>query len=410
VPADAFPYETPTGGVYDSGDYEKAIRLAVSNADLPELRRRQAEARERGELYGIGIASIVDPSGTNIGYVGLANRPEERRPGRDKSGSTEHVRVSVDVQGTVTVMLGSVPQGQGHATTARQVAAARLGLPEESVRAVVDMDTATTPWTVTSGSYSSRFAPLVTSAVVEACDRIAVTIRAAAGVLLDAEADQIELVGGMVRVRDEPHRSAQFRHAAGLVHWDPGALPAGTSARLYEEAAFTPDARAATKDEKINSSLCYGFVAELVAVRIDPDTLQIAFDRVSSVHDSGTVLNQTLVDGQVYGALTHALGGAMYEEFTYSEGGQPTSATFLDYLCPTTAEAGFPLVTDHVVSPSPLTPLGAKGCGEGSSMSFPVALANAVTDALSPYGLKIDRLPVHGNVLHDLLDGVSRIA
>jgi 2-furoyl-CoA dehydrogenase large subunit len=410
VPADAFPYETPTGGVYDSGDYEKAIRLAVSNADLPELRRRQAEARERGELYGIGIATIVDPSGTNIGYVGLATRPEERRPGRDKSGSTEHVRVSVDVQGTVTVMLGSVPQGQGHATTARQVAAARLGLPEESVRAVVDMDTATTPWTVTSGSYSSRFAPLVTSAVVEACDRIAATIRAAAGVLLEVEPDRIELVDGTVRVRDEPHRFAQFRHAAGLVHWDPGALPAGTSARLYEEAAFTPDARAATKDEKINSSLCYGFVVELVAVRIDPDTLEIAFDRVSSVHDAGTVLNQTLVDGQVYGALTHALGGAMYEEFTYSEGGQPTSATFLDYLCPTTAEAGFPLVMDHVVSPSPLTPLGAKGCGEGSSMSFPVALANAVTDALSPYGLKIDRLPVHGNVLHDLLDGVSRTA
>ncbi|MCU1618515.1 MAG: Carbon-monoxide dehydrogenase (acceptor), partial [Modestobacter sp.] len=100
----------------------------------------------------------------------------------------------------------------------------------------------------------------------------------------------------------------------------------------------------------------------------------------------------------------------MYEEFTYSEGGQPTSATFLDYLCPTTAEAGFPLVTDHVVSPSPLTPLGAKGSGEGSSMSFPVAIANAVTDALSPYGLRIDRLPVHGNVLHQLLDGARRPA
>jgi 2-furoyl-CoA dehydrogenase large subunit len=131
---------------------------------------------------------------------------------------------------------------------------------------------------------------------------------------------------------------------------------------------------------------------------------------VSSVHDAGTVLNQTLLDGQVHGALAQALGGAMYEEFTYSAGGQPTSATFLDYLCPTTAEAGFPLVTDHVVTPSPLTPLGAKGSGEGSSMSFPAALANAVTDALSPHGIKINRLPVHGNVLHDLLDGARRPA
>ncbi|SFF35747.1 xanthine dehydrogenase family protein molybdopterin-binding subunit [Blastococcus tunisiensis] len=410
VPADAFPYETPTGGVYDSGDYQKAVALAVDNADMPELRRRQAEARERGELYGIGIALVVDPSGTNIGYVGLATPAEQRKPGRDKSGSTEHVRVSVDMQGTVTVMLGSVPQGQGHATTARQVAAKRLGLPEESVRVVIDMDTATTPWTVTSGSYSSRFAPLVTSAVVQACDRIAETIKAAGSVLLEAAPEQLELAEGTVRVIGDPSRAAQFRHAAGVVHWDPAALPEGTSARLYEEAAFTPNAKAATRDEKINSSLCYGFVAEVVALRIDPETLEITLDRVSSVHDAGTVLNQTLLDGQVYGALVHALGGAMFEEFTYSEGGQPTSATFLDYLCPTSAEAGFPLVTDHVVSPSPLTPLGAKGCGEGSSMSFPAALANAVTDALSPHGLQINSLPVHGNLLHDLLDGARRPA
>ncbi|WP_369132240.1 xanthine dehydrogenase family protein molybdopterin-binding subunit [Modestobacter sp. I12A-02662] len=411
VPADAFPYETPTGGVYDSGDYQQAVDLAVRNADLPELRRRQAEARARGELYGIGIAAVVDPSGTNIGYVGLAVPPDQRKAGRDKSGSTEHVRVSVDIQGVVTVMLGSVPQGQGHASTARQLAARRLGVPEEQVRVVIDMDTATTPWTVTTGSYSSRFAPLVTSAVIEGCDRIARTIRSAGSVLLGVDPDELELAEGTVRLKSDPGRSAQFRHAAGVVHWDPGALPEGTSARLYEEAAFTPrSARTATKDEKINSSLCYGFVVELVALRIDPDTLEIRIEQVSSVHDAGTVLNQTFVDGQVYGALTQALGGAMYEEFTYSAGGQPTAATFLDYLCPTTAEAGFPLVTDHVVSPSPLTALGAKGCGEGSSMSFPVALANAVSDALAPHGLRIDSLPVHGNVLHDLLDGVRRPA
>jgi 2-furoyl-CoA dehydrogenase large subunit len=247
--------------------------------------------------------------------------------------------------------------------------------------------------------------------VVEACDLIADTIRAAGSVLLEAAPDQLELADGTVRLRSDPSRSAAFRHAAGVVHWDPGSLPEGTSARLYEEAVFAPkEVRAATRDERINSSLCYGFVAEVVAVRIDPETLEITLDRVSTVHDAGTVLNQTLLDGQVHGALAHALGGAMFEEFTYSEGGQPTSATFLDYLCPTTAEAGFPLVTDHVVTPSPLTPLGAKGSGEGSAMSFPVAIANAVTDALSPYGLQINRLPVHGTVLHELLDGARRPA
>lgn len=399
----AFPHETATGGVYDSGDYAAALDLAVKNADLAELERRRAAARAEGAIYGIGTALVVDPSGTNIGYVGLATPAEDRKPGRDKSGSTEHVRMSVDLQGIVTVLLGSVPQGQGHATVARKVAAQRLGLPLSQVRAVVDMDTATTPWTVTSGSYSSRFAPLVTSAVVAAADTIATTAKAAAATLLE-EADPGELTLADGKVVHPDGRSVAFRHAAGVVHWDPASLPDGVPARLYAEAEFSPrETRAATADDRINSSLCYGFVAEIVAVRIDPDTLEIAVDRVSSVHDAGTVLDQTLLDGQVHGALVHGLGGAAYEEFTHADSGQPTAATFLDYLCPTSAEAGFDLRTDHVVTPSPLTPLGAKGCGEGSSMSFPVAYANAVADALAPHGVEITRLPLHGEVLHQLL-------
>jgi 2-furoyl-CoA dehydrogenase large subunit len=106
----------------------------------------------------------------------------------------------------------------------------------------------------------------------------------------------------------------------------------------------------------------------------------------------------------VHGALTQALGGAMYEQFTYAPSGQPTSATFLDYLCPTSAESGYELRTDHLVTPSPLTPLGAKGSGEGSSMSFPAAFANAVADALAPRGVAVTRLPLHGEVLHQLLE------
>ncbi|WP_308015584.1 molybdopterin cofactor-binding domain-containing protein [Pseudonocardia sp. ICBG1293] len=398
-----FPHETATGGVYDSGDYAAALDLAVKNADLAELERRRETARAEGAFYGIGTALVVDPSGTNIGYVGLATPAEDRRPGRDKSGSTEHVRMSVDLQGIVTVLLGSVPQGQGHATVARKVAAQRLGLPIAQVRAVVDMDTATTPWTVTSGSYSSRFAPLVTSAVVAAADTIAATVKAAGATLLEgADPGELTLLDGKVVHPDG--RSVAFRHAAGVVHWDPASLPDGVPARLYAEAEFSPrETRAATADDRINSSLCYGFVAEIVAVRIDPDTLEIEVDRVSSVHDAGTVLDQTLLDGQVYGALVHGLGGAAYEEFTHADSGQPTAATFLDYLCPTSAEAGFDLRTDHVVTPSPLTPLGAKGCGEGSSKSFPVAYANAVADALAPRGIDITRLPLHGEVLHQLL-------
>jgi 2-furoyl-CoA dehydrogenase large subunit len=403
-----FPHHTPTGGVYDSGDYPAALDLLVRNAKYEDLRKRQAEARARGEWYGIGVATIVDPSATNIGYVGLATPATQRAAGRGKSGSTEHVRISVDPQGVVTVLLGTVPQGQGHATVARKIVASRLGLPPEKVRPVVEMDTATTPWTVTSGSYSSRFAPLLTSALADATDRIAHTITVAAGVLLETDPAELELAGGKVRRRDDPSVAVEFRHAAGLVHWDPGALPEGSPARLYEEVAFSPpQATSATDEEKINSSLCYGFVAELVACRIDPDTLRIHIDQVVTVHDAGTVLDVTLLKGQVHGALVHGLGGALYEEFRYSDSGQPLSATFLDYLCPTSAEALYPLDSDHLETPSPFTRLGAKGCGEGSSMSLPVAVANAVADALAPTGVQITSLPLHGNVLHALLEGAQ---
>ncbi|GAA1782547.1 xanthine dehydrogenase family protein molybdopterin-binding subunit [Streptomonospora arabica] len=403
VPADAFPYATPSGGVYDSGDYPGAFELLLKNADYEALCERRRQARENGEYLGLGMAAVVDPSATNIGYVGLATPAEQR--GRGKSGSTEHVRVSVDVNGTVSVLLGTVPQGQGHATVARKVVADQLGLPLDQVRPIVEMDTATTPWTVSSGSYSSRFAPLLTSALVEAAERLAATVRAAGAVLLEAEPGDVELAGGRVRLREAPDDAVEFRHAAGLVHWDPGALPEGVSARLYEEAAFTPpESKAAGRDDRINSSLCYGFVAELAVVRIDPDTRRIELTDVYTVHDAGTVLDPVLLEGQVHGALAHGLGGALYEELRYSASGQPTAATFMDYLCPTSAEAGYRLHSDHMQTPSPLTRLGAKGCGEGSSMSLPAAVANAVADALSPHGVRIDSLPLHGDVVHRLLE------
>jgi 2-furoyl-CoA dehydrogenase large subunit len=299
-------------------------------------------------------------------------------------------------------MLGTTPQGQGHKTVARQVVADRLGLPLERVHAVVEMDTATTPWTVSSGSYSSRFAPLTTSAAIAAADRVAEVLRRAAAVLLEADADELELADGQIRVVEEPERAVQFRHAAGLVHWDPGMLDG--EALLYADAAFTPpQSKHPTTNDEINSSLCYGFVADVVAVEVDPETLEINFEQITSVHDCGTVLNPLLLNGQTTGSIAHALGGATLEELRYGPDGQMVAASFMDYLCPTAAELGFELNFDHAVTPSPNTPLGAKGAAEGSTMSIPVALANAVTDALQPLGVEIDRLPVHGTVIHELL-------
>jgi len=416
ITADQFPYRTPSGGRYDSGDYRSALDLALEAAGYDKRREQQrgsditimggaqASTTPNHDLIGIGIATVTDPSATNIGYVGLATPAEQRAKGRGKSGSTEHVRISFDPQGIVTVLLGSVPQGQGHATVARDVVAARLGLPPGSVKPRVEMDTASTPWTITSGSYSSRFAPVVTSALIEAADEVAESIKIAAGVLLEADPRDLELADGQVRLKTSTTRSVAFRHAAGLIHWDPGSLPAGTSARSYAEAAFTPpEATAATADDQINSSLCYGFVAEVVTVRINPATLAITIEDLTTVHDPGTVLNRTLLEGQVHGALVQALGGALYEEMRYTSAGQPLFGTFMDYLCPTSAEADFPLTSLIRETPSPVTRLGAKGNGEGSSMSLPAAIANAVADALRPFGIRISSLPLPPTVLHDLL-------
>ena len=402
IEADAFPYSTPTGGLYDSGDYAAALDLALERSHYAELCRERDAGRARGRLRGVGMATIVDPSGTNLGYVAIATPAEERVKGREKSGSTEHVRVSVDAGGEVTVMLGSTPQGQGHRTVIREVVAERLGLTPDHVHVVVEMDTQTTPWTVSSGSYSSRFAPLTTSAAVMAADRVAETLRRAAAVMLECDAGELELRDGRLELASDPEHAVLFRHAAGIVHWDPGVL--GGEANLYADAAFTPpQSRHATQNDEINSSLCYGFVADVVAVEVDPETLEVRVQSVTSVHDCGTVLNPMLLNGQTSGSIAHGLGGATLEELRYGPDGQMTAASFMDYLCPTAAELGFEVTLDHVVTPSPHTPLGAKGAAEGSTMSIPVALANAVSDALAPLGVEIDRLPVHGTVIHELL-------
>ena len=219
-----FPYRTPTGGVYDSGDYRQAFDLALKNADYDALRAEQAAARARGEYFGIGLAAVVDPSATNIGYVGLATPapsgprarqvrldrtgPDQRRPGRHRVGAARHRAAGPGPRDR------GPPGGRGPARPAAGAGPA-----------VVEMDTATTPWTITSGSYSSRFAPLLTSALAEAADQIAATIRVAGAVLLEADPDDLELAGGSVRHKNDPERAVAFRHAAGLVHWDPGSLP-----------------------------------------------------------------------------------------------------------------------------------------------------------------------------------------
>jgi 2-furoyl-CoA dehydrogenase large subunit len=176
-----------------------------------------------------------------------------------------------------------------------------------------------------------------------------------------------------------------------MAHWNPLALPKGMEPGLQATYTFHfPTAQAPDDQDRVDSSNTYGFIAEVVAVEVDPETGTVEIRTYVTVHDAGTILNPMIVEGQIYGGALHGIGGALYEELAYGEDGQFLARTLMDYLVPGATEAP-KLVIDHVVSPSPFTILGSKGLGESSAMTAPAALANAVADAL---GVHVDALPL----------------
>ncbi len=392
IRADQFPYRTPLGGIYDSGDYEAVLNRALELSKYRELREQQARAREEGRYFGIGIATIVDPSGTNMGYVTLARHHEERT--NDMSGCTEAATVGMDPSGGVTVRLTTTPQGQGHETVARQIVADELGIPPERVNAVAEMDTLAQPWTITTGSYSSRFAPLSASAIAMAARKLRTKLARIAAHSLNVDADDLELRDGRFVVRDDPEQSLSLRQAAGIAHWNSSSLPEEIEPGLHETAFYSlPVTAAPNEEDEVDSSATYGFLADIVVVEVDPETYDIRIVDYVTVHDAGTILNPMIVEGQIYGAAAHGIGGTFLEEFHYNEDGQLVTGSFMDYLCLTATESPR-LTIDHIETPSPFSLLGAKGLGEGNSMSAPAALANAVADAIKPVGLRVTELPI----------------
>jgi 2-furoyl-CoA dehydrogenase large subunit len=396
ISADAFPYETPSGGIYDSGDYPRAFELALETAGYDGLRAMQTAARAEGRHVGVGIALAVDPSISNMGYVSVALPPEVRQaPGYlHKSGAADWAQVRVDPRGKVMVTMATTPQGQGHETAVAQVVADELGVSPDDVGTVDEFDSHTSVWSVSSGSYSSRFSGIASGAARKAAGEVRRQILEIGAALLEAAPADLELVDGEVRVKGSPDRSVSLRRIAGVAHWDPHSLPEGMSAGIQaSEVLHVPTSAPPTDDDRINSSHAYGFVAEVVAIEVDPVTWGVRILAYAAVHDAGTIINPKLVEGQVYGAALHGLGGALLEEFRWDEDGQFLTGTFADYRCLTAAEAPR-IELAHVESPSPFTPVGAKGCGESSSESAPAAIANAVADALRPLGLKPSHLPL----------------
>ena len=405
IPASAMPYRTPTGGLYDSGDYPKAFDKALEIAKYAELRREQAKARAAGRYVGLGLALAVDPSVSNMGYVATALDPQFRAKPEylPKSGAVDSATVKVDPLGRVIAILGTTPQGQGHQTVVSQIVADELGLVPEDVTVVDEMDTFTRVWSISSGTYSSRFGSVGTSAVALAARKLKAKLIEYAAHLMDLPAASLEFRDGAVRPRAGKGPSYSVKDLAGRAHWNTESLPEGMEPGLQATAVFGfTVAKAVDAEDRVNSSNTYGFIAEVMAVEVDPDTAAIKILRYVTVHDAGTIINPMIAEGQIYGGALHGLGGALYEELAYDEAGQLLTGTFMDYLVPTASEAPT-IEIAHVVSPSPLTPLGSKGLGESSAMTVPAVIANAVSDALAPLGIRINELPMAPSRLHALI-------
>lgn len=355
IPADAFPYRSATGATYDSGNYERALDVALTDLDLSAEQRRVEELRARGLLAGIGVASFVEPSG----------------------GGWDSAEVQMSPTGAVTVSVGVSPHGQGTDVSIAQLVADEIGVPFETVRFRAS-DTDTTPQG--TGTFGSRSLSVGGGAAIVAARTVQDKLRRIAGGLLEVAAEDIELKDGFARVVGSPDRSIPIARLAQVAH-GAGPLPAGMEPGLNESAFFQSDGNQ------------FPFGAHVAIVVIDPDTGNVTVDRFIGIDDCGPVVNPRMVEGQVIGGLAQGFGQALWEEITFDEDGQLITGSLMDYAVPhadqlPTFELG------HTVTPSPTTPHGVKGVGEAGTTGAPPAIVNAVLDALRPLGVTSIDMPL----------------
>jgi 2-furoyl-CoA dehydrogenase large subunit len=393
IPAGSFPYRAAAGALIESGDYQTAVATAIAEGKLDELKRRREQARADGRLYGIGFAVVVEPAQSNMGYLSTINTLEERRKAGPKGGNVAYATVSVDALGGVSVTADSLPQGQGHMTVLSQIVADELGLEPRDIVCNMERDTQRDPWSIATGNYSSRFSSSTAVAAQLAARKVRDKVARIAAHILDAPLESIGFADGKVYSDLDPSKALRFSRVAGTAHWSPSELPPGVEPGLTEIGVWSPPELEPPNDaDQINTSLTYGFVFDFCGLEVDRDTGDVRIDRYVTMHDSGKLLNPLIADGQVYGGFAWGVGAALREQFVYDDDGSFLSGTFADYLCPTACEVPEPLIL-HMETPSPLTPLGAKGIGEGNVMSTPVCIANAVADAIDARDLRLPLTP-----------------
>ncbi|HEY3302813.1 MAG TPA: xanthine dehydrogenase family protein molybdopterin-binding subunit [Candidatus Binatia bacterium] len=398
IQPDEFPYDTPSGQTYDSGDYPEMLRKALAVADYEGLRREQAKGRESGRLLGIGIATAVEPGGSNLSYGMLISGPAQLL-----SGQGEAARVRLETDGTASVFTGGLDSGQGHATALAQIVADELGLDASQIRVSTTFDTASHPYVLTSGVYSNKFHGHDTVAAIGAARKVREKLLKRAAVQLEASVEDLELGEGRIWVRGAPQKGLTVAQVASRAYWSladeqPDGEPGLEALHYYSN----PLAKRPDEKNRVRVQLGFASAAHVAVVEVDPETFEIKVLRYFVVHDCGRQINPAIVEGQVHGAAAHGIAAALLEEFTYDENGQLLTTSFMDYLKPTAADLP-DIEGERMETPSPLTLLGTKGVGEGGAVVAPAAVASAVEDALAPLGIHIAQLPITPNRLWEVV-------
>jgi aerobic carbon-monoxide dehydrogenase large subunit len=362
-----FPYTCPTGWQYDSGDYPRALQVAMDMADYPALRREQAARRERGEYMGIGLSFFTEGVGAgpraHMDILGL--------------GMADGADLRVHPTGTAVLGISVQTQGQGHETTFAQIVAHELGLSPDDVE-VVHGDTDRTPFGL--GTYGSRSTPVSGAAAALAARKVRERARIVAAAMLEAAPDDLEWTGRAWQVRGDPEQAKGIAEIAMAAH-SALALPDGVEGHLDAAAVYDPP------------NLTFPFGAYICVVDVDPGTGQVRVRRFIAVDDCGVRINPMIVEGQLHGGLADGVGMALMQVIAYDETGNCLGASFMDYLMPTSVECPS-WELGATVTPSPHHPIGAKGIGESATVGSPAAVVNAVLDAVKPFGLRHIDMPL----------------
>jgi carbon-monoxide dehydrogenase large subunit len=362
-----FPYTCPTGWEYDSGDYPRALRLAMDIAGYEELRREQAEQRERGIYTGIGLSFFTEATGAgprkHMDILGL--------------GMADGADLRVYPTGKAVLSISVQTQGQGHETTFAQIVATELGISPDDVE-VVHGDTDRTPFGL--GTYGSRSTPVSGAAAVMASRKVRERARIVASAMLEVSPDDLEWAGGKWQVRGDPEQARDLAEIAMAAH-SALDLPPGIEGHLDASVVYDPP------------NLTYPFGAYICVVDVDPGTGKVKVRRFIAVDDCGVRINPMIVEGQIHGGLADGIGMALMQVIAFDSDGNCLGGSFMDYLLPTSMECPS-WELGETVTPSPHHPIGAKGIGESATVGSPAAVVNAVVDALAPFGVRHADMPL----------------